>query len=79
VDENGDGFPDECQMGDMNCDGFVDFDDINPFVMALISHDGYVSAYPDCRYGNADCDNNGYVDFDDINPFVECLVRGGCP
>jgi hypothetical protein len=36
VDENGDGYPDECQVGDTNCDGAVDFDDINPFVECLV-------------------------------------------
>jgi len=35
ADSNGDGIPDECQVGDMNCDGAVDFHDINPFVSAL--------------------------------------------
>jgi len=79
VDENGDGFPDECQMGDTNCDGHVDFGDIHPFVAALVSHSGYASQYPNCLWRNADCNQDGYVDFDDINPFVACLVAGHCP
>jgi len=65
------------QTGDANCDGAVDFDDINPFVLALISYEGYHARYPDCGWYNADCDGDGTVDFDDINPFVKLLVGGG--
>ncbi len=63
--------------GDTNCDGAVDFDDINPFVAALVDEDGYYANYPDCAYENADCNADGGVDFDDINPFVALLVQGG--
>jgi len=62
--------------GDLDCDGDVDFDDINPFVLALGGEAGYVAAYPDCRWLNADCDEDGDVDFDDINPFVGLLGGG---
>jgi hypothetical protein len=57
-------------LGDMNCDGFLDFDDINPLVLALSDPEGYAAAYPDCDYYNGDCDYNGRVDFDDINCFL---------
>jgi hypothetical protein len=59
--------------GDLNCDGLVDFDDINPFVLALSSPDAYLIAFPNCNILNGDCNGDGYVDFDDINPFVELL------
>jgi formylglycine-generating enzyme required for sulfatase activity len=78
-DKNGDGVPDECQVGDMNCDAAVDFDDINPFVQALVSYAQYMASYPACMWENADCNRDTHVDFDDINAFVECLVAGGCP
>ncbi len=61
--------------GDLNCDGTVDFGDINPFVLALTSHSGYVQAYPDCNYWLADINGDGFVDFGDINPFVALLTR----
>ncbi|MEW6250819.1 MAG: hypothetical protein AB1716_09235, partial [Planctomycetota bacterium] len=32
--------------GDLNCDGAVNFDDINPFVLALSDPAGYAVAYP---------------------------------
>jgi len=65
--------------GDVNCDGRVDFDDINPFVLALVAADAYYAAYEGCDWLNADVNGDGAVDFDDINPFVKCLVAGGCP
>ncbi len=61
--------------GDANCDYAVDFDDINPFVMALVSEAGYVGRYPDCPFLTSDCNNDGSVDFDDINPFVALLAE----
>jgi predicted small integral membrane protein len=63
-------------LGDLNCDAAVDFDDINPFVLALSDPAGYAAMYPNCSSLNADCDGNGYVDFDDINPFVAILSGG---
>lgn len=62
--------------GDMDCDGDVDFDDINPFVLALSGQAGYEAAYPDCEWEAADVDGDGTVDFDDINPFVALLAGG---
>jgi len=32
--------------GDLNCDGTINFGDINPFVQTLADPDGYVAAYP---------------------------------
>jgi hypothetical protein len=60
-------------LGDLNCDGVLDFDDINPFVLAISSHTQYQEAFPDCYWRYADCNGDGYVDFDDINPFVAIL------
>ncbi len=65
--------------GDMNCDGRVTFDDINPFVAALIGPAEYQAEYPNCNWLNGDIDGDGRVTFDDINPFVNCLVQQGCP
>jgi len=56
--------------GDLDCDGDVDFDDINPFVLALGGAEAYYAHYPTCNWLNADCNGDGHVDFDDINPFV---------
>ncbi|MEW6249435.1 MAG: matrixin family metalloprotease [Planctomycetota bacterium] len=61
--------------GDLNCDGAVNFDDINPFVLALSDPAGYATAYPNCNIMNGDCNGDGRVDFDDINPFVALLTN----
>lgn len=70
----------ECQapvlVGDLNCDGFVDFGDINPFVMRLSDPAAYAAAFPECPDDNGDINGSGSVGFDDINPFV-ALVSGG--
>jgi hypothetical protein len=75
--------------GDANCDGLINFDDINPFVAALAGgSSGWASYYagqhggnpPPCPFLNNDANGNGVVNFDDINPFVSLLVSApGCP
>ena len=60
--------------GDLNCDGMVNFGDINPFVLALTGPAAYQSAFPGCRWLNADCNGDGVVNFADINPFVALLA-----
>ena len=64
--------------GDLNCDGQVDFDDIDPFVLALGGEAGYLAVWPDCRWLNADTNGDDSVDFDDIDPFVG-VIGTTCP
>lgn len=64
-------------LGDLNCDGTVDFGDINPFVLALSNQTVYQQTYPGCLLENADINGDGYVTFKDINPFVALLTGGG--
>jgi hypothetical protein len=64
----------ETLTGDLNCDGTVDFRDINPFVQALADPAGYETSYPACPVANRDINADGSVDFGDINPFIELLV-----
>jgi YVTN family beta-propeller protein len=59
--------------GDVNCDCVVDFDDINPFVVALSGRTTYEAAFPACNWFNADANLDGAVDFGDINAFVALL------
>jgi hypothetical protein len=61
--------------GDLDCDGDVDFYDIDPFVLALLGETAYQAVYPDCNWLNGDCDQSGSVDFFDIDPFV-ALIGG---
>jgi hypothetical protein len=59
--------------GDMNCDGLVNFDDINPFVLALTGQAAYEAEYPYCNWWVGDCNFDGFVDFDDVNCFVSLI------
>ncbi|MEW6249121.1 MAG: FG-GAP-like repeat-containing protein [Planctomycetota bacterium] len=60
--------------GDANCDGRVNFDDINPFVMLLTG--SYPQYFPECDGEHAcDLNHDGRVTFDDINPFVALLTQ----
>jgi hypothetical protein len=79
-DDDGNGVPDECEqlIGDLNCDGSVDFGDINPFVLLLSNEAGYRTAFPNCIRINGDINNDGTYgqgSFGDINPFVALLSR----
>lgn len=64
--------------GDMNCDGSVNFADIDPFVLALPGPAAYLTIHPGCLWLNADCDGDNDVDFADIDPFVARL-GASCP
>jgi hypothetical protein len=59
--------------GDLNCDGAIDFADIDAFVLALGGSDGYLAQYPNCFWLHADITDDGHVNFADINPFVTLL------
>jgi hypothetical protein len=58
-------------VGDVNCDGTLDFRDINPFVAVLSGPTGV----PGCPTSNADINQDGSVDFADINPFVDLMTK----
>jgi hypothetical protein len=63
--------------GDLNCDGSVDFGDINPFVLYLSNFSAWQITYAGCNPENGDINGDGlYPDFGDINPFVALLTGG---
>jgi hypothetical protein len=63
--------------GDLNCDGRVDFFDIDPFVLALFDPAGYAIAYPACNIANANANGDASVDLFDIDGFVALLFGIG--
>jgi len=69
-------------IGDLNCDGTIDFKDINSFVLYMVNYQAWASSYPGCnpRNGDVNCDGS-YPSFADINPFVSLIVQynGPCP
>jgi hypothetical protein len=61
--------------GDLNCDGSVNFGDINPFVLYLSNFSTWQTTYPGCPPQNGDINGDGtYPSFGDINPFVALLT-----
>jgi hypothetical protein len=62
-------------VGDLNCDGAVNFGDINPFVMYLSNFSVWQTTYPNCPPEIGDINGDGaYPSFGDINPFVALLT-----
>ncbi len=70
--------PSPCGLtGDLNCDGVVDFGDINPFVLYLSNFTTWQATYPNCPAASGDVNGDGfYPSFADINPFVALLAGG---
>jgi len=73
-------------IGDLNCDGMIDFGDINPFVLYLSSLANWQNAFPGCNPENGDINCDGIFgegSFGDINPFVALMTQCGsgctCP
>jgi len=60
-------------IGDLNCDGAINTDDVDPFVLALVNRDRYAGSYPNCTCLLADCNGDGAVNNFDIDPFVKLL------
>jgi hypothetical protein len=63
--------------GDANCDGSVDFFDIDPFVLALFNLPEYQTQHCGGSTATVDVDSSSGVDFFDIDPFLACQF-GGC-
>lgn len=61
--------------GDINCDGHIDYDDIDPFVLAMTGEDAFHAVYPDCNWYNGDVNCDLTVNYDDIDPWVALLTQ----
>ncbi len=73
-------------VGDLNCDGTINFGDINPFVLYLSNIAAWQGAFPGCPIENGDINCDGVMgqgSFGDINPFVALMTQCGsgcaCP
>ncbi len=62
------------QIGDVNCDGFINPGDIGAFVNALLDPALYRSSLPQCDILSADVNGDGTVNVGDIGAFVSLLV-----
>lgn len=63
--------------GDMDCDGDVDFDDIDDFVLGLQNPSDYEANFGVPPSFKGDTDGDGDQDFDDIGGFVDILQPAG--
>lgn len=69
------------RRGDANCDGGVDFFDIDPFLQALFDPTAYAATHCGGTFANVDVDCSNAINFFDIDPFLTCLfdVCPACP
>ena len=63
------------QLGDLNCDGVVNQNDTEPFLLAVNDPISYAAQYPNCDINNADINGDQVVNSLDIPPFFD-LLRG---
>jgi parallel beta-helix repeat protein len=61
-------------LGDLNCDGAVDVNDIAPFVLVLTDPAAYQVQHPDCDPNLADLDVSDTADGEDIQLFIDALL-----
>lgn len=63
--------------GDANGDGFFDFGDLEPFVLALIDPEAFAQQFPNVNPDLVlDFDGDGSLSFGDIDGFVNALLGG---
>ena len=64
------------ELGDLDCSGTVDVNDISPFVLGLTDPVGYTSEYPNCNIDLADLNRDRSEDGADIQAFVDAVLPG---
>ena len=62
-------------LGDMNCDGLLNMDDVDPFALALIDPLGYMAEYQKCDIQNGDMNGDTSVDGGDVGGFTAALTK----
>jgi hypothetical protein len=73
LDIDGEVFRFAPELGDMDCDGDIDFDDIASFVLGLNDASAYEAMFGMPPSFKGDIEQDGDFDFDDIMPFVDLL------
>lgn len=64
--------PPECCPADANCDGVVDFFDLDPFLNILLNGEA------GCSSCNGDVNRDGNIDFFDLDASVNAILNGAC-
>jgi len=62
-------------QGDLNCDGAVNVQDVQPFALALTDPVAYQNTFPACSALRADVNNDGLADGRDVDAFVDELIN----
>ncbi len=62
-------------IGDMNCDGLVNLDDVDPFVLAQLDPAAYAAAYPFCSTSRGDVNTDALLDGGDVQGFTNLLTN----
>ncbi len=73
-----DGAARDGDLGDLNCDGYVDFGDIEPFRLALEDPNAYWESYPECDRWLADINYDERIDEDDVPLFWDLIGAADC-
>ncbi|HKQ48133.1 MAG TPA: hypothetical protein VJZ71_08705 [Phycisphaerae bacterium] len=60
--------------GDMDCNGLLEIEDVEPFVLALINAPAYMAAYATCDIRRADMNCDRKEDGLDVQGFTDALV-----
>jgi hypothetical protein len=61
--------------GDANGNGVTNFDDIDPFILALINAEEFANTYPSVTPNvQLDFNGDGLFNFDDIDAFINVLI-----
>ena len=63
------------RLGDLNCDGVVNDNDIGPYLLALEGEAAYYAVYRNCNWLNGDCNLDGTVDNEDTPGFLRLVCR----
>lgn len=66
-------------VGDLDCDGNRDVNDVSAFAMALLDAAAYGVAYPGCDVNRADVNGDAVLNAKDTSAFVAALLGGPCP
>lgn len=62
-------------LGDMNCDGFLNVGDVEPFVLALLAPDAYAAAHPTCDIARGDMNQDSGINGMDIQGFINAVLN----
>ncbi|MCB9855176.1 MAG: hypothetical protein H6818_05765 [Phycisphaerales bacterium] len=66
-------------LGDMNCSGVVNVDDVAAFVQAVLDPSGYENTHPNCDRNLADVNGDNLIDGADVSAFSRCALLAECP